>query len=335
MKTSLKVLFAFYVSIFIISCKTSSPTSPGNHSSGTPTPIGTPIGSPSIATIDAAGGTLISLDGRLELIIPAGALSAATPISIQPVTNECSVGTGIGYSLTPDGQKFNQPVTLRFHYTQDDLTGTATKALAVATQKDDRIWYALNDSILDTTARTVSISSSHFSMYALCHDFWITPASATIKVNESQKLEVKQWKVENVGTSNNPIYAIDGDMAYPQGDQVSWIINGKILGSQADGVVSPNISSSMTTYYAPASTKGMTSNPAQVSAEVNFTDGSQTIVFSNIKVVGEELLHVAMILEGTQLVNPGFDFNYIDSASFDVTYYVAGDSASVSNIKNI
>src|SRR5207244_7462308 len=126
--------------------------------------------------------------------------------------------------------------------TNVDLSGSAAKALAVATQKDDRVWNAFNNPILDTTARTLSISSSHFSMYALCHDLWLTPASATIKINESQKLEVKQWKVTNLGTTNNPIIVIDGDMTYPQGDQVSWIINGKILGSQADGVVRPTIS---------------------------------------------------------------------------------------------
>src|SRR5207244_1328531 len=154
---------------------------------------------------------------------------------------------------------------------------------------------------LDTTARSLSISSSHFSMYALCHDFWITPASATIKINESQKLEVKQWKVTNLGTTNNPIIVIDGDMTYPQGDQVSWIINGKILGSQADGVVRPTISSSTTTYYAPASTNGMTSNPAQVSAEVNLTDGSQTILFSNIKVTEAQVYTVTLDLKGTNM----------------------------------
>src|SRR5438045_3130748 len=154
MKTILSLSLALCGSVIFISCSSTSPTSPTTTTTGAVTPVGTPVGSPSTATIDAAGGSLMSLDGRLEVIIPAGALSAATPISIQPVTNECPGGAGIGFSLTPNGQKFNQPVTLRFHYGSLDHAGSDIYALEVATQKDNRIWYGFKTMSLDSAAST-------------------------------------------------------------------------------------------------------------------------------------------------------------------------------------
>src|SRR3954468_13164170 len=120
----MKVLRSFALAlcgcIFLLSCSSTSPTSPSTNTKGVATALGTPVGSPSTATIATTGGSLMSPGGRLEITIPPNALSAATTISIQPVTNETPGGTGVGFSLTPNGLQFNQPVTLRFHYTSAD-----------------------------------------------------------------------------------------------------------------------------------------------------------------------------------------------------------------------
>jgi hypothetical protein len=50
--------------------------------------VGTPNGAAVTKTIGAAGGELASSDGRLTVQVPAGALSAETSLSIQPVTSE-------------------------------------------------------------------------------------------------------------------------------------------------------------------------------------------------------------------------------------------------------
>src|SRR5690242_13074401 len=125
------ILVLSLTTLFFISCKSTS-TDPGTSSKGTPTAVGTPVGSPSTATIDGSGGSLTSPDGRLEVIIPAGALSAETSISIQPVTNEAPLGAGLSYSLTPHGQQFTKPATIRFHYTEEDVLGSDDLSLAVA-----------------------------------------------------------------------------------------------------------------------------------------------------------------------------------------------------------
>src|SRR5438045_1326293 len=92
------------IAAFACSCVKTSLT--GNNSTGNNTTdnsdtsaaitaIGTPIGSPVTKIIGAAGGTIISADGRAELNIPAGALSSDLAISIQPITNECPNGVGV------------------------------------------------------------------------------------------------------------------------------------------------------------------------------------------------------------------------------------------------
>src|SRR5204863_9094362 len=52
-----------------------------------PSPVGVPAGDVVSASLGAAGGTASSADGRISVTIPAGALSADTPIGIQPITN--------------------------------------------------------------------------------------------------------------------------------------------------------------------------------------------------------------------------------------------------------
>ena len=191
MKTFHAVSALLATCCFIISCKTSSPTSPTTTTTGVPTAIGTPVGSPATGTIDASGGSLLSPDGRLEVVVPAGALATATSISVQPITNETPGGVGVGFSMLPNGQTFSKPVTLTFHYSPDDLAGTDANALAVAVQKDDRIWYEFNTSSLDESAGTLSITTSHFSNYDLLSRFRIAPDHAEINVNKTQSLEVR------------------------------------------------------------------------------------------------------------------------------------------------
>ena len=52
-----------------------------------------PNGIPVSKTIGSGGGT-VSIDGAVEIEIPAGALSADTEITIQPVTNNAPNGNG-------------------------------------------------------------------------------------------------------------------------------------------------------------------------------------------------------------------------------------------------
>src|SRR5689334_6890130 len=73
---------------------------------------GIPNGPSVSQVIGTTGGSVTSADGLLTVSIPAGALASTKTITIQPITNNVSLGVGGGYRLGPEGTTFAQPVTL-------------------------------------------------------------------------------------------------------------------------------------------------------------------------------------------------------------------------------
>ena len=135
-------------------------------STATATATGTAIGSPASAIIGAGGGSLSAPDGKLTLTVPAGALAANTTVSIQAIGNNAHGKIGTAYRLTPNGQTFAQPVTLTFAYTEGDLEGTAPEFLGVAFQTPAGFWKWLGTASVNSAARAVSVSSTHFTDFS-------------------------------------------------------------------------------------------------------------------------------------------------------------------------
>jgi hypothetical protein len=153
------------------------PGQPGNESpdGGTVKPVGTPQGTAIVKTIGASGGTIQTADDRFKVSIPAGALNKDVAVSLQPITNTNSSGKGTAYRLTPDGQQFVQPVTLTIKYQKDDLKGTMSGAFGIAYQNDKGVWIAVAGAQIDTTNRTVSIKTTHFTDWSFFEAFRIIP----------------------------------------------------------------------------------------------------------------------------------------------------------------
>jgi hypothetical protein len=148
-----------------------------------PAPKGDPQGAAITQMIDATGGSVTSADGRITLDVPAGALASATTISIQPITNTTPNGIGLGYLLEPEGTMFAAPVTLTFHL-------SATEALAlgstfVATQHADGFWYSQPNQQRDSSALTVSVSTTHFSAWSIAETLKLDPAKTRVKTSAS------------------------------------------------------------------------------------------------------------------------------------------------------
>ncbi|MEI7898235.1 MAG: hypothetical protein WCJ26_14450 [bacterium] len=181
---------------FLISCKKSGSSSVAEDSGPIITDIGTPTGVLSDTTIGPSGGTLRSADGRLTLTIPADALSSATTISIQPVTNNAPLGLGFGYRLLPEGTTFAKPVVLTFHYDEQLLQQSPEDFLWIVTQAGDRSWNALLKSVLDKNAKTVAVTATHFSDWLLGRfiDLSLTPSSSTIRTGASLLLKVTGFR---------------------------------------------------------------------------------------------------------------------------------------------
>jgi hypothetical protein len=156
----------------------------------TATAVGATTGAVVSKTIGAAGGEVTSGDGNLKVTVPAGALGADTDIGIQPVENKAIGGLGSGYDLTPDGHQFAQPVTLDFTYTDADLVDTAPEGLAVAFQTPDGYWQLGDDIGVDTGAKTVSATTTHFTKWSKVAPYRLDPDAKAVRVETAARFTV-------------------------------------------------------------------------------------------------------------------------------------------------
>jgi hypothetical protein len=242
---------------------------------------GEPAGAASQATIGAAGGKLASSDGVLTVIIPAGALAADTPISIQPITSVGPGAVGGSYRLTPEGQVFATPAQVVFTFTDAELTGSVLAALRIAYQDDKGQWRAPKSVARDAAAHTVSVPTMHFSDWSKVTGLKVTPPSASIQPGESVNLRLDECE-----RKEDPSYPELSELlltCVQVGASAVWSANGAPGGDNASGTVT-EVSPGDAAYVAPNVTPP--SNPVAVSAAVPQTDGSKIIVVSNITVGG-------------------------------------------------
>jgi hypothetical protein len=209
------------------------------------TAVGTPVGSPVTKTIGPSGGSISSDDGKVQLTIPAGALAANTDITVQPVTNEVPGGIGLSYDFLPNGTKFSKPATLIFHYTDDDMMGNDPVFLCLAYQDSSNQWKTnLQQQYLDSTAKTLSLDISHFTIWSVIDLGIIFEASPkTLKANETSRIHVFEV-LEQTETLNSAAQVPDAYVT-------NWQVNSVGLGVGTDNGTIEG-SGSAVTYKAPA-----------------------------------------------------------------------------------
>ena len=177
MKQITAAFWACLVGLILFSCKKNDvqPDTEVPTPVGVPTEIGTPDGSPAAQkSIDAAGGTISSNDGRIKIIVPAGALSTSQQVSIQSISNENPLAIKQAYRLLPHGVQFSKPVTIEFSYNDEDVKNTIPEALGIAYQDDKGIWQAQGGAVLNKSAKTITITTTHFSDWSLFESFYLT-----------------------------------------------------------------------------------------------------------------------------------------------------------------
>ena len=235
------------------------------------TAVGVATGSATSATIGAAGGSVRTPDGKIVVSIPAGALAANTAISIQPFTNTAPGKSGVAYRLTPEGQTFLQPITLRFRYTDDDLLGTAADFLGAAFQTAEGFWQWIGDPTVDPVAKTMSVALDHFTVIAQVAEYQITPASKAVKTKGTVGLTVRKcYESILVGLNGQaPIGSdCDNNTASQRDPSVSvneWSVNSRLGGGDVFGRVAGSGATAI--YTAPITVP--IPNPVTVSARVH------------------------------------------------------------------
>ena len=142
------------------------------------TEIGTPTADPVVQEIGPGGGTISAADSKLDITVPAGAVTANTTFSIQPITNFCPGGMR-AYRLLPEGLSFGKPVTLTFHYTDDDLEGTLTDFFGIAFQGSDGAWYRM-PAVVDDTKKIITTQATHFTNWTVLSQLAIAPRTPAV-----------------------------------------------------------------------------------------------------------------------------------------------------------
>jgi hypothetical protein len=200
------------------------------------TAVGTPNGPAASSTIGPAGGSLTSVDGKVTLTIPPGALAGDVQFTIQPITNEAPGGVGAAYRLLPDGQTFAVPAQVAFRYDDEDLAGSAPESLGVAFQDDLQVWQALRYAAVDEDRKVVTASTAHLSDWSLIRTFQLVPAAAHVLTGEPRALAVVFCRPLDLGDA----VTLSVSKCVPEsGDFLvtGWAVNGVPGGSAALGTV--------------------------------------------------------------------------------------------------
>ncbi|GEM_PF-4793442 len=299
------------------------------------TDVGTPSGSITEATIGAAGGTLRSSNGRLQLTVPPGALAADTRISIRPMTNHAHGGKGKAYRLLPDGQTFQKPVKLTFSYTDKDLNGTTAAALGGAFQTPEGYWHWVDKPVVNTAAKTVTISTTHFTDFSFVEGWSLRPEEAKVLVNNRIDLAVKYCYPYRGPDPNKPDpvgLGMDCDGAYsdlaPLVPVTEWAVNGVPGGDSELGTVEAAADNGFTATYTAPATKP---SPATVDVTARLPMDGVTLLFSRITILDK-----VNIYKGTYYFDHyDYDGHHIDiSAKADVTWTKFNDPDAPDNTTN-
>jgi hypothetical protein len=292
----------------------------GVRTTGNPTPTaqGTPTGDATTATIGPAGGTLSSGDGRLSLVVPAGALVTPVMMTMQPITNLAWGGIGLAYRFGPAGTVFSMPATLTFHATTADTSSVSAEGLGMGYQDADGYWHWLANAVTDPVARTVSINLSQIGGaaarsaagtsdggrlgsadalglpapqkdYSMLTGIVLLPSNASVKESETLSLAIKECLsplAPLTGESPDPwVFPCD---TYPfyKAPTSFWAVNGVSGGNATFGTIDGFMTHGTFTAPAKAPNPATVTVTAQVSHYLNYqniTLWSQVTIGSQLK----------------------------------------------------
>lgn len=123
---------------------------------------------PNIKTtvIETTGGLATSVDNKVTIQIPAGAVTASTSIAIE-ASGDKAGQNGVLYKVTGQGGVdliFQQPVTLKLNYDPATMPiGSNEATLQIGLLGPFDSWEILTDSTVDTVNKVITATTTHFS----------------------------------------------------------------------------------------------------------------------------------------------------------------------------
>src|ERR1035437_1660298 len=197
--------------------------------------IGKPDGEKTEMKIGKDGGSFISSDGKVRLIIPEGTVSKKTTFSIQPTTNLMPNGNGKAYQMEPSGIIFQKPIQLIFSYNDNETEGNSALLLGLAMQDEKGKWSSLKKAILDSVAKTLTADIHHFSSYVNFRWAKIYPSSARVKVNGSLRLNIRVLVPLDEDGEGDELSSLGG---VEKQQVIKWSVNNIPKGNSTVGLVS-------------------------------------------------------------------------------------------------
>lgn len=285
---------------------------PGANTGGDPAAITTPlptattdIGVPLkrtdavTTTLDQSGGALVSLDGRLTLVVPAGALAAPAKAKLERITGLMPSGIGMSYrvTLTDDATgseaALSQPLDLEFALSDAELSSNdlTLENLTVAYQGTGGAWQLSPDAQITplggvrvqsgvrpqgNNGAKITAKLKTGGDYALATRYKLHPRTGSVKVNDKLLLTMLKFTPSSIDPSSG--YA---DFNITQIAASNWSVNGVAGGNSSAGLLIAEGGDAQRDYKAPA--KVPSPNPVRVSATVGET-GKTVMVNSKVRV---------------------------------------------------
>src|SRR5919202_648661 len=250
---------------------TGNTADPSATEPGTATEIGQPQGTPTSQLIGPQGGTVRSTDGAIELVIPAGALTTSTTITIQPITNQAPNGVGLTYRFSPDGTQFAKAARLTFHYDAAKVAVNDPDMLAAGFQQTDRRWQRAADVSVDTTNQLISVAMPHFSDWTAYELERIKDLDLDGGPGKGKTLDFGQSTTIGV---TETFWIGPLPETKPESFEVKDI-NWSVVGGEVNGKIVNKSGGLLTTYTAPS--KYPPQNPVTVQAEITFKNSNKKV----------------------------------------------------------
>ena len=164
------------------------------------------------AVIGPAGGVVTSNDSKASVMIPAGALSQQTKITVNAVPSTPTGNIGTAYEVGPSGTTFDKPVTISIAYDPNALPSNVTESsLRLCKQKDDE-WEDVDESMVDDHAHEVTGIIKHSGIHCVIAKLPDVPTG--LQMISGEGLTIK-WNAALRATSYNLYMAPVSAFGYP------------------------------------------------------------------------------------------------------------------------
>lgn len=263
---------------------------PADDNQNPPPGGGTPAGDVVTQQIGPAGGTISTADGGIALVFPAGALAAATNITIRPMVNTAPSGIGLAYRLEPNPLPVSAPIELQIAVDAAALGNASPETVGIGVRNADGDWFGN----ISTTGQLAASSARSRGLQALRDGrvvsvtrvegpdewveysliaFWRVAPVQPIIVDRgaSVQLSIEACLREDETAGSDPEFlpalpGSQGGACQPSIREGTWSVNGVRGGSQSHGFVAAGNPSSTAQFVAPASTPSP--NPVTVTASL-------------------------------------------------------------------